>query len=243
MSQPSMYTDFAGWFHLLTSPAEYAAEADFYSKALIAAAEIPVKTVLELGSGGGNNASHMKARFELTLTDISAQMLELSKTINPECEHVQADMRTLRLERQFDAVFAHDAIDYMASEEDLKSAMRTAYEHCAPGGSAVFAPDHLRDSFVEMTDHGGHDGNGRSLRYLEWTWDPDPDDSSYTTDYAYLHRSADGSVQVTHDRHICGLFDRATWVSSLGEVGFEVRVIAGVQDETPAEVFACTKAL
>ena len=32
----------------------------------------------------------------------------MSRSINPECEHVQGDMRTLRLGREFDAVFVHD---------------------------------------------------------------------------------------------------------------------------------------
>ena len=67
-------------------------------------------TLLELGSGGGNNASHLKARFNCTLTDISPDMLALSRTLNPECEHLEGDMRTLRLGRTFDVVFIHDAI-------------------------------------------------------------------------------------------------------------------------------------
>jgi SAM-dependent methyltransferase len=236
-----MYGRFAGWFHLLTTPAEYQVEADFYSRTLLDAAQIPVTTVLELGSGGGNNASHMKARFEMTLTDLSAEMLELSQSINPGCEHVQGDMRTLRLGRNFDAVFIHDAIDYMTSEDDLRAAMTTAFEHCSQGGAVLLAPDHLRDTFVPTTDHGGNDGGDRALRYLEWTWDPDPDDDTYTADYAYVHRGGDGNVEVTHDRHICGLFSRATWIRLLEEVGFQVKVVPGVEGETAAEVFACTK--
>ena len=72
-------------------------------------------TLLELGSGGGNNASHLKHRFECTLTDLSPEMLALSRTLNPECEHIEGDMRTLRLERTFDAVFVHDAIAYITT--------------------------------------------------------------------------------------------------------------------------------
>jgi len=43
-------------------------------------------------------------------------MLELSRTINPEAEHILGDMRTLRLGRTFDAVLIHDAICYMTTE-------------------------------------------------------------------------------------------------------------------------------
>ena len=84
----------------------------------------------------------------------------------------------------------------------------------------LFAPDHVRENFRASTDHGGHDGENRSLRYLEWTWDPDPADTSYVVDYAYLLRGSDGSVRVERDRHIAGLFDRADWLRLFSEVGF-----------------------
>src|SRR5947199_313515 len=80
---------------------------------------VPVHEVLELGSGGGHNAVHLKARFTMTLVDLSAGMLDMSRRLNPECEHHQGDMRTVRLGRTFDAVFVHDAVDYMLTEDDL----------------------------------------------------------------------------------------------------------------------------
>lgn len=232
-----MYREVAGWFHLLTRPAEYAAEAEVYARLLTERADIPVRTVLELGSGGGNNATHMKSRFELTLVDLSPEMLELSKSINPECEHLEGDMRSLRLGRTFDAVFIHDAIVYMTTEEDLRAALATAFEHCKPGGAAVFAPDEVKETIKPRTDHGGHDGNGRGMRYLEWISDPDPDDTTYLADYAYLLRDESGEVHVEHDRHVCGLFPRATWMRSIEDVGFRAERHDGVEDETGPDLF------
>jgi SAM-dependent methyltransferase len=242
---PKLYTDLADWFHLLTAPAEYAEEAAFYTQQLIEASDRPPETVLELGSGGGNNASHMKARFQMTLTDLSPGMLELSRSINPECEHIQGDMRTLRLGREFDAVFVHDAVVYMTTEEDLRAAIETAFVHCRIGGAALFAPDHVREKFTPGTDHGGHDGNdGRGLRYLEWTWDPDPSDDTYTVDFAYLLREADGSVRVEQDRHVEGVFTRDTWLRLLADAGFEARAMLFDHSELDPgsyEVFVAVK--
>jgi SAM-dependent methyltransferase len=157
--------------------------------------------VLELGSGGGNNASHLKARFEMVLVDPSPGMLAVSRALNPECEYLQGDMRTVRLARQFDAVFVHDAVCYMTTESDLRMAIDTAFVHCAPGGAALFATDFVRENFRTSSDCGGHDNRTRGLRYLEWTWDPDPTDTTYVADYAYLLRTRDGAVRVEHDRH------------------------------------------
>ncbi len=222
---PKLYSSLAEWFHLLTPPEEYAEEAEFYRSAILSAAAATPRTLLELGCGGGNNAWHMKAHFQLTLTDISPNMLELSRLINPECEHVLGDMRTLRLGRVFDVVFIHDAIDYLTTLAELGQAIETAWIHCRPGGVALFAPDTLRETFKPGTDHGGEDDATRGMRYLEWTWDPDPSDDTYLVDYAYLLRNEAGEVRVESDRHQLGLFRRSEWLDIMRHVGFEPRVI------------------
>ena len=238
-----MYGDLAAWWPLLSAPEDYEEEAAFYRKTLLDAGGEAIRTVLELGSGGGNNASHLKARFAMTLVDPSPGMLQVSRGLNPECEHVQGDMRTVRLGREFDAVFVHDAVCYMTTQDDLRRALRTAHVHCRPGGVALFCPDHLRENFAPSTDHGGHDGADRAMRYMSWTWDPDPADGTYTVDYAYLLREADGSVRVVHDRHVEGLFSRADWLRLLAETGFEARAVPFEHSEVDyaAEVFVARK--
>jgi len=222
-----LYADFADWWPLMSAPEDYAEEATFYGNALEAACSPPAVTLLELGSGGGNNASHLKSRFAMTLVEPSSGMLAVSRQLNPECEHVQGDMRTVRLARTFDAVFVHDAVVYMTTEPDLRAAIATAFEHCRPGGAALFAPDYLAETFVPSTGCGGHDdaGGGRAMRYLEWVWDPNPSDQTYTADYTYVLRDRDGSIRVEHDRHIEGLFSRAHWLQMLREAGFEPSVV------------------
>jgi len=239
-----MYEELASWWPLLSAPADYEEEAASYAATLAATGVRPLRTLLELGSGGGNNASHLKARFEMVLVEPSDGMREVSRALNPECEHVAGDMRTVRLGRQFDGVFVHDAVCYMTTLEDLRSAMRTAFEHCRPGGAALFAPDYVRENFRPSTDYGGHDGPTRSLRYLEWAWDPDPTDSTYLVDYAFLLRGPAEAVRVERDRHVEGLFSRSDWLSLLTEVGFEPRVVPFEHSELEPgshEIFAATR--
>jgi SAM-dependent methyltransferase len=238
---PKLYRELAPWFHLLTAPEDYAGEAESYRK-LLAEAAARTRTVLELGSGGGNNASHMKAHFELTLVDVSAEMLALSRSLNPECEHVLADMRTVRLGRTFDAVFVHDAIAYITSEQDLRAVFETAAVHLAEGGVGLFVPDFVRERFREVTDHGGHDGDGGALRYLQWTWDPDPSDTSYVMDLIIAIRDRSGELRVEHDRHICSAWPRATWLRLLEEAGFSAEVRAAEHEELEGtELFVTVK--
>jgi SAM-dependent methyltransferase len=216
-----MYSDLAPWFHLLTHPSDYRDEAAFVSRVVDDVVQGPARTLLELGSGGGNNASHLKNRFECTLTDISPEMLALSATLNPECEHLEGDMRTLRLGRTFDVVFIHDAISYLTTEEDLRQAIETTAAHVRPGGVVILTPDATTEIFRPSTDHGGHDGDdGRSLRYLEWTHPASG--STYAVDYLIIARGPGEEVRVVHDRHTLGLFPRPTWVRVIGDAGLEL---------------------
>ncbi|HLH22426.1 MAG TPA: class I SAM-dependent methyltransferase [Chloroflexota bacterium] len=231
---PRRYTDLASWFHLLTAPEEYAEEAEVYSRLLLEATSPPPRTLLELGSGGGNNAWHYKRHFTPTLVDLSLQMLAISQRINPECEHVQGDMRSVRLGRRFDAVFVHDAVMYLTTEEALRQAMATAFVHCRPGGVALFVPDCVRETFVPRTEHGGTDGDGRALRYLAWTTDPDPTDNTYLSDFVYVLHEEGQPARCVHEQHQYAVFARADWLRLLGEVGFRASVRPFELSDIPA---------
>ena len=223
-SAPRLYDDLAAWWPLLSPPSEYVEEAaDLLPRLGIAAGSRPA-ALLELGAGGGSLAFHLKRHFRLTLTDRAPAMLAVSRELNPECEHLVGDMRSLRLGREFDVVLIHDAIMYATDPAAVQATLRTAAIHCRPGGTVAILPDHVRETFAPETDHGGHDAaDGRGLRYLEWSWDPDPTDDTYTVDYAFLLRTGDGTVSVEHDRHVEGLFGRAQWLEWLAEAGLPAR--------------------
>jgi SAM-dependent methyltransferase len=234
-----MYSDFAAWWPLLSDPADYAEEADVFWP-LIRDAGLPASpTLLELGAGGGNTASHLKRHFAaVTLSDLSHRMLAVSRALNPECEHVQGDMRTVRLGQTFDALFVHDAIEYMTTEDDLRAAIETAAIHCKPGGVALFVPDSTRETFQPSTEHGGHDGDGRSMRYMEWTYDPDPSDTCYVTEYIFAFREGAGPAHVEHEQHALGVFSRADWLRLLAAAGF---VPSMTGDPFGRDLFVCLR--
>src|SRR5262245_51691791 len=126
ISAMRIYGELAEWYPLITRADEYADEADHVWRLLTAVCEGPCETLLELGSGAGHMASHLKTRLRCTLTDLSPQMLDLNRALNPECEIVLGDMRTLKLPGRFDAVLAQDAIGHMTTVTDLQAAIETA---------------------------------------------------------------------------------------------------------------------
>ncbi|MHB8588309.1 MAG: class I SAM-dependent methyltransferase [Candidatus Dormibacteraceae bacterium] len=233
-----LYGELAEWWPIFSTPEEYREEAAFFARALTKSGDPAPRRVLELGSGGGNNAFYLKKKFAMTLVDLSPHMLAVSQVLNPECEHLVGDIRTVRLARTFDAVFVYDAICHMTTESDLRAVMETAFEHLRPGGVALFVPDFVRETFVENTDHGGNDTDRGGVRYLQWTTDPDSRDTSYVVDFAILIRDQEGRTRLVHDRHTYGLFARAQWRRLMREVGFELKSVDIATDGFERDLFA-----
>lgn len=216
-----LYHELADWWHLLSAPEDYAEEAGLYWN-IISKYKTDITEALELGSGGGNNAFHLKQKCKFTLTDVSPEMIKVSKTLNPDCEHYIGDMQNINLQRNFDLVFIHDAIMYMTTESDLLQVFNNASKHLKSDGILFIAPDFFKETFTPKTSHGGHDGIDRNIRYLEWTYDNDPYDTTVETEYIYLLKDKDATVTCIHDRAKEGIFPRATWKSLLIKAGFDV---------------------
>jgi hypothetical protein len=131
-------------------------------------------------------------------------------------------MRTIRLNRKFDAVLIHDAIAYMLSEADLRAAIATAKAHLKNGGVLVMCPDWFRETFPdEFVSHKTQRRGNMSLTYIEYVHDPDPSDSLVEIVMFILIRE-DGRLRIEHDRHTLGLFPRDTWLDLTREAGFTV---------------------
>ncbi|HKS16517.1 MAG TPA: class I SAM-dependent methyltransferase [Planctomycetota bacterium] len=208
-----LYSEFADWFRLLTPPADYRREAAVYAKLLFKHSPRRPRTLLELGSGGGHNASHLRRRFAMTLVDLSPAMLKASRRLNPGVEHLRGDMLTLRLPRAFDAVFIHDAIMHLATERDLRRAVGTAHAHLREGGAALFAPDFVRETFRPNVESGGSRRGGREVRWLGW-------DVDGVATIAYVMKGPGNKLRGAVDRFRFGLFSRATWMRVLRDEGF-----------------------
>lgn len=219
---PKLYDELADWWQCISPTSDYVDEAAFIGKLF---RDNGTKTILELGAGGGNVAWHLKREFELTLTDIAPRMLAMSQKQNPDCEHIVADMRTVNLGRTFDGVLIHDASMYLTTEAELRQTITQAALHCKSGGLIVLAPDCTRENFKVGVNHEGHtDATGRSAHYLEWTSDPDPNDTEFEYDFVIGLKDKTG-LRAVVDRQHCGIFPRATWLRLLEKVGCSASAI------------------
>lgn len=222
-----LYDELAHWWPLMSPPAEYEAEAAEVARLLGSDERIAPRHVLELGSGGGHLASHLKNRFELTLLDLSPRMLELSRALNPACRHLHGDMRSVRLGAAFDAVLIFDAVSHLTDLADLLAALQTARVHLRPGGVGVFCPDWTTECFRAETSTGGTDAPDSGMRYIEWI-DPKVRGTVYRTDIVYLLRERGRPLAIEHDAVDLGLFSRRQWLDALQEAGFVSTEVHGL---------------
>ena len=233
-----LYTDLA-WPWPVISPREsYIEEAEGFREAVQMLGRRPVKSLLHLGCGGGHLDFTLKKNFKITGVDLSEGMLSLARRLNPEVRYLPGDMRTIRLAEQFDAAIIADSINYMLSDEDLKSAFKTAYEHLRPGGIFCTYAETTRENFKQnKTECTLHEGNGIEVTFIENAYDPDIADSNYEYTFIYLIRER-GKMRIETDRHRMGIFDLETWQNMLKATGFQVAEVDILEDRP---LFACLK--
>jgi SAM-dependent methyltransferase len=233
------YGTLADWWPVLSPVEDYAEEAaDLLD--VMRRHHPTAKTLLELGSGGGHVAYYLAPQLRCCLTDISTEMVEVSRRLNPGCEHVVGDMRTLALGRTFDIVLAHDAVEYMTTETALAQAIATAWRHLEPGGIAFFVPDTIAEQFAPGADVGGGDApDGRAARLLEWTDRLEPGSTEVAVHYAFILREADGRTTTVSETHQCGVFPEATWHRLFEAQGFALSVVSEqtTDDRVPRSYF------
>ncbi len=223
-----LYDELAAWWPLLSPPEGYADEAGLYLTLLTQVAG-PLKSLLELGAGAGHLATWFPPELEVVLLDRAPRMLDVSRELNPDRQHVCADLRDAKLERTFDAVLLHDAVMYLIEPGDLERALATAAAHLRPGGALLIVPDVVRETFAEgEVLSGAQAPDGRAVRFVEWHWDPDPTDDRYQVEFALLLREADGEVRCVHEQHLMALFSRDGLWSAIVGAGFAPVAAEGV---------------
>lgn len=205
-----------------------------YCQHVIAAftsAGIPAgSSLLVLACGGGTNVANLKQRFNVTGVDLSDDMLQLARRLNPECAFVQGDMRTVSLGREFDAVLIDDGVGYMTTPSDLAAVFANAYRHLRPAGAMVVTADLFKETFRQnqtivwpaMTTGPEHPAD---VVIVENSYDPDPADDTFETVMLFLIRE-NGVLRIEKDLHVLGLFATQTWTERIAAAGFIVRPVA-----------------
>ncbi len=241
IDQRRLYGDLAWTWPIISPPEHYVEEAEQFLKVIQEHARIEAKTLLDLGCGGGHNDFTLKKHFDVTGIDVSPEMLALARRLNPDVTYALGDMRTVRLDKTFDAVLIADSINYMLTVEDLRAAFVTAFVHLKPGGVFCTFAEETVERFEQNSIRYSTETRGDvEITLVENRYDPDSTDTTFELTLVYFIRHA-GQLQVETDRHLSGLFALDTWHGLLEEVGFQVKQMEFAGEEIP--MFVCIKPL
>jgi len=250
--QPRLYTDLAYLWPLLSPPEDYVCEAELVREIIDPYVDQTqaTPTLMELGAGGGHTLCHLVPDYQPTAVDLSPEMLELCQQLVPNVEIVVGDMRDVRLDRAFDAILIHDAIDYLLTAKDVLLTLQNAAQHLRAGQPLLIAPTYIREMFTNgdyeadqscfsiPSMNSEDDSAVWTLTYLSYV-----SESLSNADQLDMHLvyviDRDGQVEVVHDPHTCGLFARDQWLGWLEEAGFEpeFRQLSQDEQDMPWQVF------
>ncbi len=221
LTESRLYCELYYLVTLLSPPEEYAEEAAHW-KSVLKEHLKDGQPILEYGVGGGFNMSHLKKDFDMTAIDISSEMLDVCRLLNPEVGLHLGDMRDFKMDKKFDAVLIHDAVSYLLSEDDIYKTFKNAYHHLNKDGVLIISPDYYKDSFIgPKVSHVTRRKNSIELTYVEYCYDPEPDDSTIETLMTYYIKK-DNKLEIEFDKHTTGLFYKSVWLSSMEKCGFRV---------------------
>jgi SAM-dependent methyltransferase len=135
--------DYASAYDSMYADKDYERECDLVEEAFARFADGPVRSILDLGAGTGNHALPLVRRgYDVTGVDLSEEMIAIARDkaaeAGVELELRQGDLRSVRLDRRFDAVLLMFAVlGYQRTNEDVRAALDNARAHLRPGGVLV----------------------------------------------------------------------------------------------------------
>jgi SAM-dependent methyltransferase len=243
-NQQRLYKDLS-WLWPIVSPSEdYVGETDYYSTIINKHAGIEVKSVLNLGCGGGHHDYTLKKHFSVTGIDTSESMLKLARDLNPEVSYIKGDMRNLHIDGVFDAVTIFDSINSMLTENDLAAVFTTAYIYLKPGGVMLTMAEMTKDNFHQnRMFHSTHEKDDIEITLIENYFDSNPGDSICEMTLVFLIRQG-GRLRIENDRHLVGLFRQRAWLDTLVKTGFDVleeQYKPAGSELPPFPLFICVK--
>lgn len=233
-NEKRMYADLAWTWPIISPKQDYLPEAAEIRKAIESHSRIKVKNLLHLGCGGGHLDYGFKKYYDVTGVDISKGMLNLAKKLNPEIKYINGDMRTVRLNKTFDAVVIADSINYMQTTKDLFAAFKTAFEHLKPGGVFYTYVEETKERFKQNSIHTTYHKHGDTeITLIENYYDLDANDTVFEAVFIYLIRRK-GHLAIETDFHQLGVFKQKTWTDLLKKVGFKVKKTIFDMEKIPA---------
>jgi ubiquinone/menaquinone biosynthesis C-methylase UbiE len=150
MNTQAIHGKLAKYYDKINSHRDYLDEAVRLQNLIIKYAESGGNTLLDVACGTGLHLKFLKDDFSCVGVDISKAILKIARKNAPGVVFKEADMRTLKLGKQFDVVTCLlSSIGYVKTEANLQRTMRNFSLHLKKGGVALIEPSYPDAAYVK----------------------------------------------------------------------------------------------
>jgi ubiquinone/menaquinone biosynthesis C-methylase UbiE len=149
MSKQLLHGKLAKYYDKVYSFKDYLDEAVRLQNLIIKYLESGGNSLLDVACGTGLHLKHLKDDFSCTGVDASKSMLKIARKNAKGVTFKEADMKTLRLGKQFDVITCLlSSIGYVKTAASLEKTIRNFSKHLKKGGLTLIEPSHAKSVYV-----------------------------------------------------------------------------------------------
>jgi len=149
MAKQLLHNKLAKYYDRVYSFRDYLDEAVRLQNLIIKYLESGGNSLLDVACGTGLHLKHLKDDFSCTGVDISKSMLRIARKNAKGVTFKEADMKTLRLGKQFDVIVCLlSSIGYVKTPASLEKTIWNFSKHLKKGGLALIEPSHAKSVYV-----------------------------------------------------------------------------------------------
>jgi ubiquinone/menaquinone biosynthesis C-methylase UbiE len=162
MTKQLLHNQLARYYDRVYSFKDYLDESVRLQNLIIKYLETGGNSLLDVACGTGLHLKHLKDDFSCTGVDISKNILKIAKKNVKEVTFKEADMKTLRLGKQFNVIICLlSSIGYVKTVASLEKTIQNFSKHLKKGGLALIEPSHTKSAYVNgeprITVYNGKD--------------------------------------------------------------------------------------
>ena len=149
MYQQILHSKLAKYYDRLYSFKDYLDEAVKLQNLIIKYLESGGNSLLDVACGTGLHLKYLKDDFSCTGVDISKSMLKIARKNAKGVIFKEADMKNLRLGKQFDVILCLlSSIGYVKTAAGLEKTIQNFSKHLKEGGLALIEPSYAKSAYV-----------------------------------------------------------------------------------------------
>lgn len=172
MSKQMLHNQLAKYYDRVYSFRDYLDEAVRLQNIIIKYLESGGNMLLDVACGTGLHLKHLKDDFVCTGVDLSKSMLKIARKNVKSVTFKEADMKTMRLKRQFDVIICMlSSIGYVKTTASLERTIQNFSKHLNKGGLVLIEPSHSKSFYVSgkprITTYNGKDAKIARINFVK----------------------------------------------------------------------------